>query len=112
MFQAPSVARIWRGETTVENAGAYELHLKTNVFPALSGISGHLGAYILRRDAGAGVEFLIVTLWATLDSIRAFASDDLERAVIEPAALAVLAAHDDSVRHFDVSHAVTRAGPV
>jgi heme-degrading monooxygenase HmoA len=106
MFHESSVVRVWRGETTLENAAAYELHLKANVFPALASLSGHQGAFILRRDAGAGVEFLILTTWATLESIRAFAGDDLERAVIELEALTLLAAHDNEVRHFDVSLAV------
>jgi heme-degrading monooxygenase HmoA len=106
MFQESSVVRVWRGETTLENASAYELHLKANVFPALGALSGHQGAFILRRDAGAGVEFLIVTQWANLESIRAFAGDDVERAVIELEALALLAAHDNGVRHFDVTFAV------
>lgn len=106
MFQESSVARVWRGETTLENAAAYEQHLKTNVFPELKAMSGHQGAFILRRNAGAGVEFLIVTQWASLESVRAFAGDDLERAVIELEALRLLAAHDNEVRHFDVSLAV------
>lgn len=94
---------MWRGETTAENGDAYESHLTETVFPALARLEGHLGGHILRRSVGDGMEFLVVTLWTSTDAVRAFAGDDIERAVVEPAAAAVLRAHDDFVRHFDVT---------
>lgn len=102
------VARIWRGETTIDRADAYEAHVRERVFPELAALAGHLGGYVLRRRMDDRVEFLVVTLWANLAAIRAFAGGDIERAVIEPAALAVLSAHDDFVRHFTVSHTAER----
>jgi hypothetical protein len=45
-----------------------------------------------------------VTLWDSLDSIRKFAGDAIDRAVVEPEARAVLSSFDDFVRHFEVAH--------
>jgi hypothetical protein len=45
----------------------------------------------LPRDAqGETIEFLVLTRWASLAGIRAFAGEDPGRAVVEPAAVAAL----------------------
>ena len=64
---------MWRGWSTTELAPAYEEHLRDVTFPALREIAGHEGAYVLRRDDGDDVEFVVVTLWASMDAVRAFA---------------------------------------
>jgi heme-degrading monooxygenase HmoA len=96
------IARMWRGETTTENAESYYHHLTGNVMPALTKIRGHRGAYVLRRELDTGVEFVVITLWDSMQAVRAFAGDTPDVAVIEPAARAVLAAFDQFVRHYTV----------
>jgi heme-degrading monooxygenase HmoA len=49
-----------------------------------------------------GVEFVVITLWDSMQAVRAFAGDTPDVAVIEPAARAVLAAFDQFVRHYTV----------
>jgi heme-degrading monooxygenase HmoA len=39
---------------------------------------GNRGYYVLRRQDGDRIEFMTMSLWDSLDSIRAFAADDLE----------------------------------
>lgn len=101
------IVRMWRGQATVANAEAYERFVTTKVFAALPAISGHRGAYLLKRaiDRSGEVEFIAVTLWESLASIRGFAGDDIGRAVVEPEARAVLSSFDDVVRHFELAHA-------
>lgn len=67
------IVRIWRGQAERVRTQAYHDHVTGRVFPELTKISGHRGAYLLRREAGARVEFLAVTLWDSLESIKAFA---------------------------------------
>lgn len=74
------------------------------VFPKLVQIEGYLHGRLLRRQVGAHVEFLVLTEWASWEAIRRFAGDDPDVAVVEPAARAVLAAFDERVQHFEVSH--------
>ena len=97
------IVRIWKGEARGENAAAYHDFVTVNVFSALAKLEGNCGAYLLRRDEGEHVEFLAVTMWDSLESVRAFAGEDIGRAVIEPEARAVLSSFDDFVRHYDVS---------
>jgi hypothetical protein len=53
---------------------------------------------------------MAVTLWDSLASIRAFAGDSLESAVVEPEARAVLSSFDDFVTHYEVVHGHPCAG--
>lgn len=101
------IARMWRGQAKAANADAYERFVTTKVFAELPAIPGHRGAYLLKRamDSGGEVEFIAVTLWESLDSIRGFAGDAIDRAVVEPEARAVLSSFDDFVRHFELAHA-------
>lgn len=71
------IARLWRG---------------------CAGSAANGDAYQLRRHD----EFLVITLWDSMDAIRRFAGEDSERAVVEPEARAVLAEFDDFVRHYEV----------
>ncbi len=96
------IARLWRGQAKRALAHAYPEHFAQHVRPALAALSGHRGAWLLRRDSGEQVEFLTVTLWDSRDSIRAFAGDDIDVAVVEPEARAVLASFDDVALHFEV----------
>jgi heme-degrading monooxygenase HmoA len=99
------IARIWRGQAAPDHADAYYRHVTGTVFPEVARIAGHRGGYVLRREADGAVEFLVVTLWDSMDAVRAFAGADPDVAVVEPAAHAVLSDYDDFVRHYDVVHA-------
>ena len=71
------IVRMWRGQAKAENADAYEHFVTTKVFAELPAIAGHRGAYLLKRPTANGeVEFIAVTLWESLASIRGFAGDD------------------------------------
>jgi len=98
------IVRMWRGRAKAANAEGYEQFVTTKVFTALPAIDGHRGAYLLKRAVGDEVEFIAVTLWDSLDAIRKFAGDAIERAVVEPEARAVLSSFDDVVRHFELAH--------
>ncbi len=97
-----TIVRLWRGRATPANAAAYARHVTERVFPSLAGIPGHRGAYLLRRETEGQVEFLAVTLWASMEAVRQFAGDRPERAVVEPEARAILARYDDVVQHFEL----------
>jgi heme-degrading monooxygenase HmoA len=96
------IARMWRGETTWENAETYYRHLTGHVMPSINKIPGHRGAYVLRRELGARVEFVVITLWESMQAVREFAGDNPDVAVVEPPAKAVLADFDEFVRHYTV----------
>jgi heme-degrading monooxygenase HmoA len=98
------IVRIWRGTAENERAEDYRRHVTEAVFPALARLAGHRGAYLLRRAIGARAEFLAVTLWETRAAIESFAGADIDTAIVEPEARAVLAEFDDFARHYELAY--------
>jgi hypothetical protein len=72
------------------------------VLPRLQRIEGFLGASLLREDRPNDIEFLVLTRWASMDAIRAFAGEFVSRAVVEPDAVAGLMTFDETVQHYDI----------
>ncbi len=97
------VTRVWHGWTTPANAPAYEQLLLTEIFPGIAArnVPGYRGISLGRRAAGAEIEFVTIMWFDTLDSVRAFAGEDYERAVVPPKARAVLKRFDPVSMHFD-----------
>jgi heme-degrading monooxygenase HmoA len=96
------LVRTWRGYTAPINGQAYPRHLLESVRPKLEGLAGFKGIYLLRRQVGDEIEFLVITIWESMDAVRAFAGDQPEIAVIEPAARAALTRFDSTVSHYEV----------
>jgi hypothetical protein len=96
------IGRLWHGWTTREHADAYERLLVTKILPGIHRVAGYQGAYLLRRDVPEGVEFVTLTLFESLEAVRAFAGADLEVAVVPPDARALLSRFDERSVHFDV----------
>ncbi len=86
---------------------AYPMHFRARVVPELRGVPGFLGADLLRRDLPDAIEYTVVTRWASMDAIRAFAGGDPIKAVVEPGAIAALREFDDRVSHHEVLEHVT-----
>src|SRR5512139_2500440 len=98
------IVRIWHGWTTPGNADTYEALLKEEIFVGIENrrIPGFHGLQLLRRDAGAEVEFVTIMRFDSLAAVREFAGEDYEVAVIPPKARAVLAYFDDRSQHYDL----------
>jgi hypothetical protein len=64
----------------------------------------------MRDDREDGVEFFVLTKWASMDAVRSFAGDDVERSVVEPEAVAVLTSFDPTARHYEVVDEISVAG--
>lgn len=98
------ILRMWKGQASVEKAEEYVQHATGTVFPKLGKIEGHRGAYLLRHSINRGVEFVVLTLWDSIEDIQKFSGEDVGRAVVEPEAQAILSGFDDFVTHFEVVH--------
>ena len=69
------IGRLWHGRTTRDNADSYQRLLVSDVLPGIERIPGSRGAYLLRREVPEGVEFVTLTLFDSMDAVRAFAGD-------------------------------------
>jgi heme-degrading monooxygenase HmoA len=96
------ISRQWRGLAKSNQAQKYVKHLRTETFPALRKLPGFVDAGILSRPLGAGVEFLVMTRWESLDAIAKFAGPDPEAAVVPAEVAAMMIDYDRRARHFEV----------
>jgi heme-degrading monooxygenase HmoA len=96
------ILREWRGRASASNAGPYPAHFRAKVLPELAGVPGFLGAELGRRRLGDTIEFLLLTRWRDIGAIEGFARREIDKAVVEPGAIAALIDFDPSVRHFEL----------
>lgn len=96
------IARTWHGVVPAAKADAYyQLLLRTGV-PDYRETEGNRGVWVFRRAEGELAHFLLLTLWDTLESIKAFAGDDVDRARYYPEDSEFLLEMEPNVTHYDV----------
>jgi heme-degrading monooxygenase HmoA len=97
------IARMWRGSAIRERADDYVKHLQQSVVPELCEIDGFKGIYLLRRNSSGDVEFVVLTLWESMDAIRKFAGENPEVALVAPTARVLFREYDAKVKHFEIA---------
>ena len=97
------IARTWQGWTRREDADEYVAYLSATGMRESVALQGNRGFWILRREDGEWTEFRTLILWDDLESIRAFAGDDLERAVFFPEDERFLVEREPRVVHYEVA---------
>lgn len=98
------ISRVWYGYTTHENADAYESLLKKEIFENIGKrkIEGYNGIQLFRRKQENEEEFITIMWFDSLDSVRSFAGEDYETAVVPPKARKLLTRFDERSKHYDV----------
>lgn len=96
------IARHWRGVVKPDEAENYIRHLQKETFPQLARIAGFLSASISRRKVERGVEFVVITLWESMEAIQQFAGASTDIAVVPAVAQAMLIEYDLTVAHYEV----------
>ena len=104
------IARIWRGRTPAAKSHAYLEYLLATGLKEYAETPGNLGVYALRRVESGVAEFLLLTLWDSMDAVRAFAGDDPERAVYYPEDDEYLLEREPTVAHYEVLEAPAVSG--
>ncbi len=96
------IARIWHGVTPAAKADAYHDYLEASGVKEYRRTEGNRGVYIFRRVEGDRGHFVLVSLWDSIESIRAFAGDDLEKARYFPEDREFLLEFEPNVMHYEV----------
>jgi heme-degrading monooxygenase HmoA len=96
------IARMWRGVVRRDDADAYVEYIVNTGMAEYRATPGNQGAWMLRRDDGDRSEIITFSLWDSRDSIRAFAGEDIDRAVFYPEDDRFLIERDLKVRHYRV----------
>jgi heme-degrading monooxygenase HmoA len=98
------IIRIWHGWTTPQTADNYEALLKEEIFVGIQDrqIHGFKGIQLLRCDHDHEVEFITIMRFDSLDSVREFAGEDYETAVIPTQARKLLSHFDERSQHYKI----------
>jgi antibiotic biosynthesis monooxygenase (ABM) superfamily enzyme len=102
------IIRVWHGWTTPENANVYENLLKTEIFPGIAAktIPGYRSIELLRRNAGAEVEFITQMRFDNLQSVKDFVGEDYETAYVPEKARQVLSRFDERSQHYEIRETI------
>jgi heme-degrading monooxygenase HmoA len=96
------IARAWQGAVRRADAEEYARYIHDTGFAEYGRTPGNRGAWMLRRDDGDRTEFITLSLWESVEAIRAFAGDDIEAAVLYPEDERFLIDGESTVTHYDV----------
>lgn len=97
------ILRHWKGIARTERADDYLAYLQNERFPRLSSIDGFISASVAQRAVDQGVEFLVISLWDSMEAVRQFTGPDAELAVVPPEVAAMMADYDRHVSHYELT---------
>ena len=96
------IARIWHGVVPTEKARAYRQYVFETGFADYRKTPGFQRAYLLCREEGDVTHFQALSMWDSMEAIRAFAGADPERARYYPEDERYLVELEPRVRHYEV----------
>ena len=96
------IARLWKGAVRREDGDEYADYMRKTGVVAYTATAGNRGVWMLRRDVDDRTEFVMFTLWDSLDAVKDFAGEDYETAVFYPEDDRFLVERDLRAFHFDV----------
>ena len=96
------IARLWHGAVPAAKGDAYAAYLRRTGMAECRATPGNVGVEILRRTVGGETHFLFISFWESVDAIRTFAGDDVERAHYYPDDREYLVELEPTVTHYDV----------
>jgi heme-degrading monooxygenase HmoA len=98
----PLIARTWHGRVPAAKADAYYTYLLRTGLAEYAATPGNRGVTVLRRTDEAVTDFLLITVWESIDAIKAFAGEDYERARYFPEDDEYLLEREPFVTHYEV----------
>ena len=99
------IARTWKGAVRAADGDEYAEYLRRTGLSDYASTPGNRGAWMLRRERGDVTEFLMVTLWDSIDAVRAFAGEDHETAVFYPEDDRFLVEREETASHWEAEPA-------
>jgi heme-degrading monooxygenase HmoA len=94
------IARIWKGAVRKRDSDAYAHYMQDTGIAGYVSTPGNRGVWMLRRDVGEKTEFLMFTLWDSLDAVKAFAGPNYDTAVFYPEDDRYLVERDRATTHY------------
>jgi heme-degrading monooxygenase HmoA len=105
------IGRIWRGAVAQSDRDAYAEYMQDTGVAEYAQTPGNRGVWMLRRDIGEKTEYVMFTLWDSMEAVKAFAGPQPETAVFYPEDDRFLIERDLTVAHFEVLTARSQPPP-
>jgi heme-degrading monooxygenase HmoA len=96
------IIRIFRPTIHPGKEAEFESFLRDTAIPLVSQQSGIVAQHVGRPRGPSSTEFVYVTVWEDEESIRAFAGESWQEAVITPEEEDLL--KETWIKHYDVIH--------
>lgn len=96
------IARLWAGAVRQADGEAYAEYMRDTGVAGYAETPGNRGVWMVRRNVGDRTEFVMFTLWESLDAVRSFAGEDYETAVFYPEDDRYLIERDLEATHYEV----------
>jgi heme-degrading monooxygenase HmoA len=71
---------MWHGRVPTSKAAAYRDFVNARAIPDYQSVEGNISVHVLERREGEITHFITLTFWKDIDSIKAFAGNDVEAA--------------------------------
>jgi len=97
------IGRIWKGITKKEDTKRYLAYLNATGLKEYAATKGNLGTYVLTRQVGGNTEFLLLSIWKSMDDIKRFAGEEVEKAIYYPADKEFLLEMVPRVDHYEIA---------
>jgi hypothetical protein len=78
------IARIWQARTRPGMGKAYMSYLEQTGLKEYKATEGCKDVLVLTREIGDVTEYVLITLWESMEAVRRFAGPEPERAVYYP----------------------------
>ena len=98
------IARIWQGRSRLGMGKVYFSYLEQTGLKEYKATEGCEDVLVLTREIGDATEYVLITLWDSMEAVRRFAGPDPERAVYYPEDDRYFAEEEraPNVRHYEV----------
>jgi len=101
-MEVSMIARQWVGETRESDADTYRKYLEETGMSEIRSTKGNKGVWLLRRLHDGKAEFVVLSLWNSLEAIKSFAGSEYERARYYAEDQRFLLRLDPYVTHYEI----------
>lgn len=96
------IVRMWHGRVPTSKAQEYREFVNERAIPDYQSVDGNISVHILERSEGDVTHFITLTFWKDVESIKAFAGEDVETAKYYPEDKDFLLEFEPKVVHYEV----------
>lgn len=97
------IAREWRCICPADNIDEFIPYLNLTGIKDAKNSPGFKGAEIFKRETGSSVEVTLITFWDSMEAVRDFAGENIEKAVLYHEDYKYGIDSDLTVRHYTVA---------